>query len=228
MKKIILFATAVLSVSLASADLVNGGFDDYTLTGSLASKTSISTLSPVSWTEGLPASGGRIDLEDDVSQGRGGITGAQEGSYFIAMDNNDGSGLFVYQSFTTVASQQYALSFWTAPANDSVNLNLGIDVFDGAVTVGTGDGDLVDQTLNVVYTTANNGWTKTTYNFTATSTSATLRFIDQGLVTDATSSAGGDQLIDSVSITAIPEPATLGLITAFGGGILFIRRRLMV
>lgn len=34
--------------------------------------------------------------------------------------------------------------------------------------------------------------------------------------------------IDSVTLTQIPEPATLGLIAAFGGGILFIRRRFMM
>jgi hypothetical protein len=34
--------------------------------------------------------------------------------------------------------------------------------------------------------------------------------------------------IDSVSLTQIPEPATLGLIAAFGGGIMFIRRRFMI
>lgn len=34
--------------------------------------------------------------------------------------------------------------------------------------------------------------------------------------------------INDVGIAAIPEPATLGLITAFGGAILFIRRRFMI
>lgn len=34
--------------------------------------------------------------------------------------------------------------------------------------------------------------------------------------------------IDSVTLTQIPEPATLGLIAAFGGGIVFIRRRFMI
>jgi hypothetical protein len=34
--------------------------------------------------------------------------------------------------------------------------------------------------------------------------------------------------IDSVTLTQIPEPATLGLIAAFGGGILFVRRRFMI
>ena len=33
---------------------------------------------------------------------------------------------------------------------------------------------------------------------------------------------------DNTIVTAIPEPATLGLISAFGAGILFVRRRLMI
>ena len=40
-------------------------------------------------------------------------------------------------------------------------------------------------------------------------------------------SFGSDVAIDNVSITAIPEPATLGLITAFGVSVLFIRRLMM-
>ena len=35
-------------------------------------------------------------------------------------------------------------------------------------------------------------------------------------------------MIDSVTLTQIPEPATLGLIAAFGGSILFMRRRFMI
>jgi hypothetical protein len=33
---------------------------------------------------------------------------------------------------------------------------------------------------------------------------------------------------NGLALVAIPEPATLGLITAFGGGLLFIRRRFMI
>jgi hypothetical protein len=33
---------------------------------------------------------------------------------------------------------------------------------------------------------------------------------------------------DDVTVTAIPEPATLGMVAVFGGGILFIRRKLMM
>lgn len=35
-------------------------------------------------------------------------------------------------------------------------------------------------------------------------------------------------MIDSVTMTQIPEPATLGLVAVFGGGVLFIRRRYMI
>jgi len=34
--------------------------------------------------------------------------------------------------------------------------------------------------------------------------------------------------IDNVSVNTIPEPATLGMVALFGGGIVFIRRRLMM
>lgn len=34
--------------------------------------------------------------------------------------------------------------------------------------------------------------------------------------------------IDSVSLTQVPEPATIGLIALFGGGVLFIRRRFTI
>ncbi|MDF7808664.1 PEP-CTERM sorting domain-containing protein [Pontiellaceae bacterium B12219] len=38
----------------------------------------------------------------------------------------------------------------------------------------------------------------------------------------------GNANINAIQIRAIPEPATIGLVAAFGGGILFIRRRLMI
>lgn len=41
-------------------------------------------------------------------------------------------------------------------------------------------------------------------------------------------SSGHHLWLDNVAVSAIPEPATLGLIAAFGGGILFIRRRFMI
>ncbi|MDF7801246.1 PEP-CTERM sorting domain-containing protein [Pontiellaceae bacterium B1224] len=40
--------------------------------------------------------------------------------------------------------------------------------------------------------------------------------------------AYGNIGISAITIAAVPEPATLGLITAIGGGLLFIRRRFMI
>ena len=62
-------------------------------------------------------------------------------------------------------------------------------------------------------------------------------FIDAGQIRlDGTAQTVGDYSNFSLSsdggsgtvITIIPEPATLGLVAAFGGGILFIRRKLMM
>jgi hypothetical protein len=41
-------------------------------------------------------------------------------------------------------------------------------------------------------------------------------------------SAGDTMLVDDITISQIPEPATLGLVAAFGGAIMFIRRQFMV
>lgn len=38
----------------------------------------------------------------------------------------------------------------------------------------------------------------------------------------------GSTLVDNVNLTAIPEPATLSMVALFGGGIMFIRKRLMI
>ncbi|WP_168433489.1 PEP-CTERM sorting domain-containing protein [Pontiella sulfatireligans] len=46
--------------------------------------------------------------------------------------------------------------------------------------------------------------------------------------TDAAWIAGSTVSINEMGLDVIPEPATLGLIVAFGGGILFIRRRFMI
>ena len=72
-----------------------------------------------------------------------------------------------------------------------------------------------------VVTDGHLGWTQKDVSFTATATSHTLRFRNAGAWDTM-------MFVDDVSITAIPEPATLGTIALVGGGILWIRKRLMI
>jgi hypothetical protein len=39
---------------------------------------------------------------------------------------------------------------------------------------------------------------------------------------------GGTMRFDNANLTVIPEPATMGLVGLFGGGLLIIRRRLKI
>jgi hypothetical protein len=49
-----------------------------------------------------------------------------------------------------------------------------------------------------------------------------------GAYLSVTGNRAGNHGIKSLTVDAIPEPATLGLIAAMGGGLLFIRRRFMM
>lgn len=73
-----------------------------------------------------------------------------------------------------------------------------------------------------ILSTLNN--TSDTISFIATSTAGGLLTVDFGSGSAASSAAQ----LNFISVAAIPEPATLGLVAAFGGGILFVRRRLML
>lgn len=69
----------------------------------------------------------------------------------------------------------------------------------------------------------------------ATTLTNTVNFVGAGFTTlgnfqtrYANWSAGDTMLVDDISISQIPEPATLGLIVSFGASILFIRQRFMI
>lgn len=91
------------------------------------------------------------------------------------------------------------------------------------VTANFGDTVSVDQTFSVLL----NGQTDLAdYDYIG------VRFIVGDNNNNITATNGdlnnGGALIENISLTAIPEPATLGLIASFGGAVLFIRRRFMM
>jgi len=122
----------------------------------------------------------------------------------------------ISQSFTTTVGKSYELSFY----------------YGGYTTVGSPR----PQTLGVEVTGTSlifsNSVTPPSYSnpavfenftdtFTATSTSTTLTFLDETV--DTTKSDG---VLDTVSVTAVPEPSTMAL-SAAGGlfSLLALRRR---
>ena len=150
------------------------------------------------------AANGSAQLEFEVAQaGSNDIRVRSQGS------NNGGL------SGTDAQNQLGGLNL-TNTASVTVQLNADLDTGDWSTQVDFGNGfvDLVtDGTgmtsvdrIQLIVDASNGTWEYGGVNGTAT------EFIK----------------IDSVSLTQIPEPATLGLIAAFGGGILFIRRRFMM
>lgn len=138
--------------------------------------------------------------------------------------NNVPSTGVIFQSFTTVVGTQYNLTFDFGKYSVNQPLqqaSLDVDVFDGAGFAGT---QLLDQT--VIDLTPGTGDPDSTdsadvyssfqFNFSALSTTSTLRFTD---VSDAQAAGGGfDAMLDNVSVTAVPEASSfafLSLATAF-------------
>jgi hypothetical protein len=150
-----------------------------------------------------------IDFTEDNS-----LTGNYNGSVF-ALDTGDaGYNTFLgdidfnsgaAQSNVSInlavdSGQEYLLQVWYADDNTTGREN---------TLTGTGDNVLVGDDYGIG-------------TFVADSTTQLFEINTSGGASNNGTRLTGYQL------RAIPEPATLGLIAAFGGGILFIRRRFMI
>jgi hypothetical protein len=111
----------------------------------------------------------------------------------------------ITQTLTTDVGQTYTISYWVADGEPNL-LEVtfgGSTLFNGtAPTNGTTAGDYVEYT----------------FNSTATSTSTVLAFSGQRTV-------GGGTLLDDVSVSAVPEPATWVLTSVALLGLCVLRRR---
>lgn len=111
-------------------------------------------------------------------------------------------------------------SFWVYTSDASGTFNYGF------LSSNTGNVDMWEAGGNGVIDAAGltaNTWTEVTGSFTVTAVGSTLL---KSTFSQVNSTASF--YIDDVTLTAVPEPATLGLVAAFGGGVLFIRRRLVM
>jgi hypothetical protein len=121
----------------------------------------------------------------------------------------------IAQTFTTIAGQKYSLSFYysnnsfgspqPATATVSVGGSPSFDIQHGGATPSAMD------------------WVLYTGTFIASSTSTTLSFTE----TDANPCCNGGVALDNVSVAAVPEPATWGMMILgfFGIGFMAYRRK---
>lgn len=201
-----LFCCAALGAPL----FVNGDFEGGTYNQTFGTATD--TL-PNSWTNSPPTNGSNLNV---FANGSGPGT-AQSGTHYVAFHAapTDGTQDCLNQVISTVAGQQYTISFWvsmTASSGSQFGLSPEWDA--------GGANDTTMGTTAFYYHPVNSGavpWTQFTFTETASSTSTSVYFHGA----DAT----GNVLLDNVTASASPEPGTLALIIPIGLCGLLARRR---
>ncbi|WP_077034435.1 hypothetical protein [Pelomonas sp. KK5] len=173
---------------------------------------------------GARASGNNVLASDkNLSGAPSVIPTSPDGGNFFGSNGHYNTGSLTQNVHGFVVGQQYELSFWSAAA-----VNLGGAFPTGAQPAMQGKWDVTltgattDVNLSVVSQTFGpyggySDWVKTTVRFTASSVSELLSFAP------GTRSGPPMDLLDGVSIVAVPEPAEWALM---GVGLLLIGARL--
>ena len=124
---------------------------------------------------------------------------AADGSRSVDLNGNDGSA-GIRQTFDTIGGGTYQVRFALAGNPDGAPLTKSVQVTSGGIS------ELFAFTVAPGTSRADMGWVYHTLLFTAAGGSTTLSFLSN------TSGAYFGPAIDNVSVTAVPEPATLSLV----------------
>ncbi len=211
----VFFVSTVAWAAAASASpnlLVNGNFD-----GGTKVDSTTNDLLPSGWSLGPPSpatlSKVNVDTAIDVSTD----LGPESGTQYVRFQSpaNNGTRDCLWQDIPTVAGQQYTISFWVALTSTSVGNTSGLDpIWDENTANATNLGTSAfyfspSNTAPVPYQL---------FSFTDTASTNLTRLdfhsIDQN----------GSLLLDNVSVTSVPEPASLGVL-GLGFLALTFRRR---
>lgn len=172
------------------------------------------------------------DGSSELNFGAGTLTNGTLGGRtgdFIAVDNDyTGGGAYINVNLGDLDISAYDGQEWT----------LTYDIFSHA--------DIDDNVYSSVQSEfqGSGGASGTFYNLDGQATwqtltrSGTIAYVDGTdaniLFVSNTQSTSGElgtpprYYLDNISVTVIPEPATMGLLAFFGGGVLFVRRRFMM
>jgi Protein of unknown function (DUF642)/PEP-CTERM motif len=152
----------------------------------------------------------------------------QNGISFLAEDGTqwldltgDGSNRSegVQQSVATVPGQTYTLSFWVGNVNNVGGI-FGTTSSVDLLLNGAPDGTFTNSCTTC---TAAQAWEQFTTSFVASGTTTLLTFLNEDGPTD--NSNGLDNVVLTGKAAAVPEPATLGLLTLGLVGLVRARRR---
>jgi hypothetical protein len=130
------------------------------------------------------------------------------GGYFIAQDGDFQQGAISQTVTGLTAGQQYNVGFWWAGAQQTGFAGPSTDAWQ----VSLGSETLTTPTVNVA-SQGFSGWTFQSFTFTADNTSDVLSF----LATSTPSGVPPFALLDGVTMTGTPEPASITMsLLAFG------------
>ena len=176
----------------------------------MGSRSDISTpaQAPTGWVLGGTLGNEALFFESNGWAG----TPSQDGAYMIGFGGNGTAGATLSQTFDTVAGVNYTVGYYvTAQQIGNGPQSYSAEAFNGTTQLGSDSAD-VPQALQ---------WVKHSFDFVATGASSTLRFTDSS---NGPAAGNINWALDNVSVSAVPESSTLGLMSLGLAALAFLKR----